>query len=421
MRVRRETVVLGAVYSVIRLAGVVGTLPIRFADTNGYTALRILHPTMRTWPVAGFYWLVQGDRNRVIAQALVGAAAWTWFAAETSRGTRGRWFLTAAILAVGSAPQVTRYDNAILSESLTITVAVLLAAAMMRSRNRGRGHLLLLSVAWFLFVMVRPDHLVLGVVAGVAAFVIGASRRFRFSLVALLVMYCGVASLQQYRSIRTTRDLNLYTVLFSRVMADSATYAWFVEHDMPNVPGIRYVMGYDHAIAVPSAVRGYLGIPDEQDVPAIVRHGGMELATWVRTHGQATYATWLATHPVQNVRYLSFWADASLSPRGWGFLPTPHRDIVPQWMFGEWQWWSAAALTGTVALALVRRRREIVVICCTGAGISFLYATAILASAAEQQRHTATVAVMVRLLALASIGLAFGTNHDAGEPAATTV
>lgn len=412
---------LSAVYTAIRVAGVVGTVPVRFADTNGYTTLHVLHPIMRTWPVPLFFRIFVTDGHRVGAHVALGALAWAWLAHSAAWRTSRPTLVMSVVFLLGATPQVTRFDNAILSESLTISVSVMLVAALLRIRGSRRTDRIVLALVWFVFVMIRPDHLVLGIVSGLLAFTVSVFRRFRFTLVAVIAMYTGLACLQQYRELTTTRDINMYTVMFNRIMADSETYRWFVEHGMPNVPGIRYVMGYDMAIAVPSEIRNIIHIPDEQDVPAIIRVGGVELARWVHTDGQGTYARWVLTHPDQNIEYLRYWADATLSPRSWGFLPTPHRNLTPAWLFGRWEWWAAASASALLSLLAMRRTREAQATCALALGTAFLYCTAILASAAEQQRHVATVAVLVRLVPLCAVSMALARYPDSASDTPTTV
>ena len=322
-------------YAVVRIAGVVGVSPVRFNDSAGYMHVDLVRPSLRTWPVPLVYGLLGNDAIRVIAQAVIGCLCWILFAALATRDCRFPATLRAVVLLVGLAPQVTRFDSAILSESLAISSAVLLAATLI-GVSRSRAWRVPALLAWAFFVFVRPENLVVGAVVGGAALLLVVLRR-RVPAAAAAVIIVGLVGLQYLGSVSTVRDLNMYTVLATRVMNDSARYAWFVERGMPNIPGIRYVDGYDYAVTVPRDIREYLHIPDEQDVPAIVPAGGMELARWVHTEAWRTYAHRLLTHPGETWDLVSSYLGPSLDARAHTFLPTTNRAIVPDWVFGKWQ------------------------------------------------------------------------------------
>lgn len=402
--VLRDWRTAGAAYVVIRIAGVVGTSPVRFGDSAGYTRVSLLHPGMRTWPVPLLYSVLRDDTNRVVAQAVVGCAVWVLFARLATRRSRFPATTGAAILAVGLAPQVTRFDTAILSESFAISAAVLLMATLVGTVHSRNWRVPALC-AWVVFVMIRPENLVVGVAAGVAAVLAILLRRHVPSLAVLVVLVTGVAAAQQLGSITTVRDLNMYTVLATRVMNDSARYAWFVDHGMPNIPGIRLVDGYDYSFRVPDDLRSYLGIPDEQDVPAIVIAGGMDLARWVHTDSWPTYARRVVTHPRETWDLVSSYAGPSLNARSHTFLPTTNRRIVPDWVFGRWQWWMLASVTGLLSLVVLSRTRELLAVSVVTLSTVIIFPLVTVASGIEQQRHAAVVAVMVRLAALAALAL----------------
>lgn len=403
-RVLRDWRTVSLAYVTVRLAAVIGTSPVRFNDSAGYMQVRFLHPTMRTWPVPLAYSLLHTDRNRVIAQALFGCAAWILFAFVAGRGTRFPALLRLAILTVGLAPQVIRFDSAILSESFAVSTAVLLLATLIGAA-RSRSWRVPAACVWVLFVFIRPENLFVGVLAGSLLVVFLTLRRRIPSVAMLLVLLAGLGAFQQLRSITTVRNLNMYTVLASRVMTDSSRYAWFVEHGMPNIPGIRYVEGYDYAQLVPAELRSYLGIPVDQDVPSIVIAGGMELARWVRSDAWSTYARRLATHPKETWDYVSSWAGPSLNARSHTFLPTEDRRVMPDWVFGRWQWWAFSSAAGLLSLLVLSRTRELLALGAVTGATLVLFPLVTVASGIEQQRHAAVVAVMIRLVALAALAL----------------
>ena len=381
----------------------------RFNDSAGYMTVNFMHPDMRTWPVPLAYSLLHNDQNRVIAQAIVGCVTWVLFAHLATRNSRYPAALRAAVLAVGLAPQVTRFDSAILSESFAISASVLLAATLIGAA-RSRNWRVPAVVAWILFVFIRPENLLVGVIAGCLVLVSVIVKRRTPSIAMAVVLFVGLGSIQQLRSITTVRNLNMYSVLAARIMTDSERYAWFVEHGMPNIPGIRYVEGYDYAPSIPQELRDYLGIPVEQDVPSIVTAGGMELARWVRTDAWSTYARRLVARPRETFDFVSSYAGPSLNARSHTFLPTENRRIVPDWVFGTWQWWAVSASAGLLALIVLSRTRDLFAVGVIAATTIILFPLVTVASGIEQQRHAAVVAVMLRLVALAALTLGSTTS-----------
>ena len=118
-----------ATYLLLRWAQVAGIEAARFPDSTGWLTLDFWGTNDRSWPVPLVFSLAGSDDVRVLAQVVLGAAAWTWLASTLSKATRWPRATAIVVLAVGLAPQVTRWDLAILGESSTISALVALTAA----------------------------------------------------------------------------------------------------------------------------------------------------------------------------------------------------------------------------------------------------------------------------------------------------
>jgi hypothetical protein len=118
----------------------------------------------RLWGAPLLYAAFDGDTGRAFAQWLIGTVAWAvlalvlWWRLTT---TPARVVAAAGVLGLGLTPQVTSWDLAILSESLSISLGVLALAMLLwwsdpRARYRTAILAALTGVAlWWTFV--RPD------------------------------------------------------------------------------------------------------------------------------------------------------------------------------------------------------------------------------------------------------------------------
>lgn len=90
--------------------------------------------------------------------------------------------------------------------------------------------------------MTRPTHLIIAVacaLVSIAVFIQSRGKRMVIATPALiLLLVWGYATVNNNRSVS---NLNMYTVLMDQVLRDDAQYNWFVQHGMPDIPGIREV------------------------------------------------------------------------------------------------------------------------------------------------------------------------------------
>lgn len=403
-------------YAVLRACVVAGRPAARFPDTEGWLLLTWWGDNARLWPVPAVFTLAGSDGMRVAVQFALGTAAWAYLAVTLARLSRFPRAMGLATLAVGLTPQVTRWDLAILSESLGITFSVVAVALTVRLVRR-QGSL----VAWLATIslvgLTRPTQLIVVLAcAGVCVSVAVRSRAQRLVLPAVVLTVVAAWGLALVNGNASTGRLNVYTVLANDVATSDERWAWFVGAGMPDVPGTRDAIGYDFAGALPDDLATIVDLPVGQQPPAIVRAGGIELAEWVRDHGLSTLARWAVTNPDDVLTVAADRADSVLSPPNDDFLPLETRTVWPRQVFGPWQVWVGAWATAAVVAVLRRRAgREVRAIVAMGSIVAAVYLVTMTFSGIEHQRHSATVAVAVRTVALASIALAFPRRIDADD------
>jgi len=107
------------------------------------------------WGVPVFYAMLPSDSWRVVAQWAIATLAWgalAWVLWQLHRAFAARAFAATAVAVLAVLPQVTGWDFAILSESLTISVGVLTLALYLLWRDSGKNTtlvaLILVSVWW---------------------------------------------------------------------------------------------------------------------------------------------------------------------------------------------------------------------------------------------------------------------------------
>lgn len=393
-------------FAFMRASASIGRPIARFADTPGYENLRFIGPVDRFWPVPLVFHLVQSDTMRVIMHIVVGVLAWTWLALVLSRTSRWSLTVLCAVLLVGLSPQVIRYDLAILSESLGISFAVMaVAATVSLTRSPTNGKWIVWCVAVTLCAMTRPVQLII-LFSCAAWYGLTFVRSSRITLavptvILGLLSVWGVVLLQGNHS---TSMLNFYTVLAERVIADDARYAWFTSHGMPDVPGVRQSEGYDFAGALDPSLAAIVSLPVGQTPPALVRAGGIPLATWVRDDGWRDYARFVATHAGDSWSRVNTLATPTLSPRNDDFLPLEARTVIPRVVFGDWRVWTLVGFAA-MAFALVRLTQSSLLPSLLAMySLAFIVHGAVLfTSGIEHQRHSVTVAVVLRVLPLVAL------------------
>ena len=416
--VRSPLPLAAVLYTLARYTAVSGTTPARFPDSTGWLTLDLWGSNDRFWPVPLVFALTGSDDLRVLAHVVIGAAAWTWFASAVAGLVRWPRTTALVVLAVGLAPQVVRYDAAILGESLGTSFLVGLAAASIQLARRRAGPL-----PWFallaVFGLVRPTHLV--VLVPIAGWFIASavrSRGARHAGAAVLLGVAAVWGLALARGNDATSRLNVYTVIAQDVIVDDARFAWWVNHGMPAPEGLREATGYDFAGDLPPDLAAIVDLPVGQQPPAVVRAGGVELAEWVKKDGLITQVRWVLTHPGDAWRHATSRAPQVLSPPNDDFLPLDTRTVAPREVFGDWRLWVILWCAGTLA-AFVRasKRAEGRLLAVAGLFLATLFVVTMNFSGIEHQRHGASIAVGVRVLGLVGLAMLIPTSrlNRAGE------
>ena len=265
--------------------------------------------------------------------------------------------------------------------------------------------------------LTRPTQVIIVVACAAVCVVVAVrSRARRLLLPAVVLSTVSLWGLVLVNGNAATSRLNVYTVLANDVARSDDTWNWFVEAGMPDVPGARDAVGYDFTGALPDELAAIVDLPVGQQPPAIVRAGGLDLATWVRDHGVSTLTRWALTHPGNVLTTAAHRADAVLSPPNDDFLPLETRTLWPRAVFGPWQVW-VGAWAAAVVLTVLRLRagRTVRAIVAMGTAVGAVYLVTMTYSGIEHQRHGATVAVAMRTVALASLALALPRRVDPGD------
>lgn len=391
----------------------------RYQDSEGWLNPGPWLQNNRYGPVPFVLNLFEADAGRVLLQTMIGACSWSVLALTLAR--RSRWPRTTVcgVLVVGLLPQVIRYDVAILSESLGISFAVLAVAATVSviDGTSPRGWLLWVG-AVLLCGLTRPVHLVVVMVAAVVMAGVAVRTRTRVHLAVTGSLLIGLTfGLMFLHGNRTTAVVNISTVLSADVLPFTDRYQWFVERGMPDVDGIATAHGHDDPALLPPELLEELDLPVGQLPPQLLRVGGPEFRSWLRTDGQGTYLRYLLLHPGDTLSRLGHLASPALSPPNDDFLPLTSYQLLPRQLFSWWQLWTAVFVAGCARAALGRKRREALVLLAMGATVAAVFSGSMLLSGLEHVRHGVTSSVLVRVLALVAVVLAVGRAQL--EPAAT--
>lgn len=401
-----------ALHLFVRTIGVWGRPAGRFPDSSSFENLSFLGENLRFWPVPLAYRIADTDGMRVALQVLAGTTAWAWLATVLARGSRFPRAVTAAVLVFGAVPQVSRWDLAILSESLGISLTVAaIAATVSLARRPTLASRLVWTVAMTGCAFVRPTHLlvVAACLAG-AGWILVASRGTRGVATTVVLLLVGAWGVSLQVGNRSMSTLNMYTVLMERVVTNDARWEWFVARGMPDVAGMREAVGYDFSGQLPDEVARIVDLPPDQAPPSLMRVGGAELAEWVRDHGWSTYARWVVTHPGDTWERVSSLTPAVTDPPNDDFLPLEHRSLLPRLLFRGWWLWGLVLVAGVAAAhARPATRRLARAIAAMGGVTVAVHAAGILASGIEHPRHGATAAVVLRVLAVCAAVTALGS------------
>lgn len=227
------------------------------------------------------FWPLPSDALRIVEQATISAAAWITLALVVAAALDDRRLRLGAIatfLALGLTTQITNWDTAILSDSITISLTVFLVAAWIAVyRSPTRWTVAGVLVATALWTFARELHVYVTAVVALVVVVAALVRRagsLWWILAVGLALIGGLGIADRHSNDETAKE-NLAGVIGARVLPDHDTREWFVAHGMP--PMDELVEGQSH--------------PDKEllAIPAFQQ--------WAGQRGWAVYAEFLATHP----------------------------------------------------------------------------------------------------------------------------
>jgi len=271
--------------AVLRVVATLGVTPTVYVDSIEYRGVALLGGHRRPWTVPLLHAMVGDGAARVVAHALLGAAAWSALAVAVAavvehRGVR--LVAAAAVIGTGLTTSVTNYDATITSETVAVSLTVLLVAAWLRIATAGLTPLraaALLGVA-VLFAFTRNDHpLLLALNAVPAAVVVLRTRERRWAAVAgglLVISAWGVLAANRNDEIER---FNLAMVMANRIVPDEDFLRWFTERDMP----------------LPRGVQPGVGLPGGDTTLAFADDPAWN--RWAGRDGRSTYIRFLAVHP----------------------------------------------------------------------------------------------------------------------------
>lgn len=267
---------------VLRLAAVAGIRLYRYFDSAEYDVLDFTGAARRPWTTPLLYRLVPGEETSlVVAQALVGAIAFTVLAVASHTWFRDRRVAATAalaVMAIGLVRPVTNWDATKLSESLAISLTVLLIAAwavlVRRPGWPAAAAVLFVAVPW---VFVRQSlmpmaWLIAGltIVAAVVTWRRGGATRVMAGLAVGLVALAGMAT-AYYGQNREIVNHNLTVIVSERIAPVPERRDFFERQGMP-VPV--------------SGDMGFVSLGEDEEFQA-----------WVDDTGQEVYARFLLMNP----------------------------------------------------------------------------------------------------------------------------
>jgi hypothetical protein len=276
-------------FVVLRLWATLGSRITAYPDSPSYFDFRLWGGVR--FPVVTAFYAVVGDHRAVVTlQAILGALCWSVAAviAGALVAPRGiRYGFQVAMLCLGLTLPVTRFDNALLSESLSMSVAVVLTALFLRLACRPSTRLaVVVFVAAAIWALIRQNNAQLVLVAALAVLVFGLRGRHR-RMAALLAggfVLLAVLGVLLASSNNQIEQYNTAQILVRRVVSEPERNAWFRSRGMPSA-----AQAFDRARK--AAADGI--VPDA----AIALQHDDEFGAWLLDDGPQTYFRYLLSHP----------------------------------------------------------------------------------------------------------------------------
>ncbi|HEV8174759.1 MAG TPA: hypothetical protein VGP91_14045 [Actinoplanes sp.] len=388
----------------------------------------------RLWGTPLFYAFFLDDDARALAQWTVGTLAWGLLAVvlyAQLRSTTARVVAAAAILVLGLLPEVSNWDFAIMSESLSISLGVAVLALLIWFLGSERWPVLVaLTITAFWWTFIRPElRLLVGfLILGLAVYAVLRKDRRSGVVVAAAVLVVAVGWVT---AITPAMDRTFAARSWNGLSLTEATFVYRLRHQiMPN-PEIMAV--YQRKLGMPDCpaaeriakvrawetsqfFRAYLSCPD--------------MVAWGHQNAGSSGYRFALADPSLYVRQTLRVLPASLSgevDRGSAVLPEaveraafPRQRVVLDTLAGGY----LGALV-IAALAGAFRRRRVLVYTSLGAVVASVISifAELMYSAGDYVRFGIQEAVFIRiaivLTAVAAIDALIGRLR--GEATATAL
>ena len=282
------TGVILAGFVVLRLWATLGSPITAYPDSPSYFEFRLWGGVR--FPVVTAIYAIVGDHRAVVTlQAILGALSWSLAAVIAGalvlpRGIR--YGFQVALLLLGLTLPMTRFDNALLSESISISAVVVLAALFLRLVCRPSTRLaIVVFVVAALWAMIRQNNAQLLLVAAVAVLVLGLRSHHR-RIAAVLAGGFVLLALVGVLLASSNNQIEQYTtaqLLARRVVHDPARNAWFRERGMPDAES-----AFERQRALS---------PDGNIDNALALQHDPIFGRWLLDDGPSTYFRYLVSHP----------------------------------------------------------------------------------------------------------------------------
>ena len=260
-----------------------------------YCRISEWHCLSRPVLIALVYKLCSQDTNTIIwTQAIISILSWGYFAyhaAGLGNSDISRKLILILSLGLGTIPNVTCWDGAIMSESLSISASMFLTGSLFYltvSVHDGNWHIVPAVCTGFsalLFVNTRDSAMwtvLFILITLIAVAYLRTNKRVVFSLAAFLAFVCLLCA-------GNTGDRWVYSyenVLFNRILRDPGGEQFFIDSGMPTPSGLREFYGVEHAMIYPK-------FNSEEFTP---------FREWIITDGLKTYVRYLMRTPMESLR-----------------------------------------------------------------------------------------------------------------------
>ena len=284
------------------------------------------------------------------AQTALSLLAFTLLAlacARTARTRAGRRLLFALPLAASLAPLIAKWNQVVLSESLSMSLfAVFVAAWYLYFRRPSWWALAAIAASAACWAAVRDTNtytIAMFVPIAALAGVIGARGKAAALCIALVAVFAVGYTVE---SSTDRRLLSFYNIVGLRILPQSDRVDFFASSGMPKSPALAERSGKW------ASDDDYAFFKDERLEP---------FRQWSATHGVTTYMRFLLAHPFYSLSAPAAGIETLLFSLGWAVDMNwmwPHKPLTP-WLKGALQWmillgYGLAILS---AIALWRGRR----------------------------------------------------------------